>query len=290
MPRTIDEGFREFLGKLTPSTGETTAATSHRASIQQCIKSNFGLRRFWRTGSFGNGTSIKGYSDVDYMASIPADRLHANSFTSLRNLTTALGTRLPSTGVRTSCPATVVPFGSDVSETTEVTPARYLRNNDGFRIYDIPDCSGGWRQASPDAHNHYVRETDQHLNNRVKPLIRFLKAWNCFQNAHISSFYLELRIAKYAKEKDRIIYPTDLERVLAHLTAVNLAAMQDPMGVSGYVSPCRTEGQLSEARSKLSNAHARAKKARAAVRDERVKEAFDWWGKLFANKFPGYYK
>ena len=71
MPRTVDEGFRDFLKKLTPSSYESDAARRHRASIEQCIKSNFGLRRFWRTGSFGNGTSVSGYSDVDYMASIP---------------------------------------------------------------------------------------------------------------------------------------------------------------------------------------------------------------------------
>ena len=73
MPRTVDEGFRDFLQKLTPSNTESVAAKNHRASIKQCIESNFGLKRFWRTGSFGNGTSISGYSDVDYMASIPGN-------------------------------------------------------------------------------------------------------------------------------------------------------------------------------------------------------------------------
>lgn len=290
MPRTVEEGFRDFLRNLTPSTGETTAATNHRASIQQCIKSKFGLLRFWRTGSFGNGTSIRGYSDVDYMASIPRSGLHANSSTSLSALTAALDYRFPYTDVRTSCPATVVPFGTDASETTEVTPASFVRTTDGFRIYDIPDCSGGWRRASPDAHNDYVRESDNRLSNKVKPLIRFLKAWKYFQRVPISSFYLELRVAKYATEKGSIVYATDTNRVLALLTTVSLASIRDPMGVSGYVYPCRTNGQLLTTRSKLSTALTRAKKARAAERDGRLKEAFEWWNELFANKFPGYYR
>ena len=58
IPRTVDEGFRDFLTRLTPSGGETAAATAHRKSIEQCIRANFGLVRFLRTGSFGNGTSI----------------------------------------------------------------------------------------------------------------------------------------------------------------------------------------------------------------------------------------
>ena len=110
MPRTIDEGFRDFLQKLTPSNTETEAARRHRASIEQSIRSNFGLNRFWRIGSFGNGTSISGYSDVDYMASIPTKSLTQNSSTSLTKLRNALDTRFPNTGVRTSCPAVVVPF------------------------------------------------------------------------------------------------------------------------------------------------------------------------------------
>lgn len=290
MPRTVEEGFRDFLGRLTPSTGETAAARSHRASIEQCLKSKFGLRRFWRTGSFGNGTSIRGYSDVDYMASIPTDNLHGNSSTSLAALTAALDTRFPNTGVHTSCPATVVPFGTDASETTEVTPADCLRTADNFLIYDIPDCSNGWRQASPDAHNHYVRGADQRLSNKVKPLIRFLKAWKYFQNVPISSFYLELRIAKYVSEESSIVYSVDVKRMLALLTDINLARIQDPMGVSGYVSPCRTDAQLANAKSKLSTALTRAKNAREAEDERNIKGAFEWWNKLFAYQFPGYYR
>ena len=290
MPRTVDEGFRDFLKKLTPSNRETDAAKRHRTSIRQCIDANFGLRRFWRTGSFGNGTSITGYSDVDYMASIPRTSLRRRSSVSLAALSKALSTRFPSTGVRTSCPAVVVPFGTDASETTEITPADYLRNTDGYRIYDISDCSDGWRKASPDAHNHYVRETDQRLSNKVKPLIRFVKAWKYFQNVPISSFYLELRIAKYASKEPSIIYSIDVKCIFALLDNVGLAQIQDPMGVSGYVSPCKSNSELSTAKSKVATALSRATKARAAEVNNEVRDAFSWWDRLFAYKFPGYYR
>jgi len=78
MPRTVDEGFRDFLPKLTPSETETAAAASHRNSIETRLKLDFDLKRFFRIGSFGNGTSISGYSDVDYLASIPTDKLKKN--------------------------------------------------------------------------------------------------------------------------------------------------------------------------------------------------------------------
>ena len=188
MPRTVDEGFRDFLPKLTPSDYESYAAKRHRASIEQCIRSNLGLQRFWRTGSFGNGTSICGQSDVDYMASIPEKSFSKNSFRSLGKLRGALTKRFPNTGVRVSCPAVVVPFGIDVRETTEVTPAFYLgtRTRHRFKTYLIPDCSGGWMETSPDAHNSYVRSIDGNLSSKVKPLVRFIKAWKYFNNVPVS--------------------------------------------------------------------------------------------------------
>ncbi len=290
MPRTVDEGFRDFLQKLTPSSYESNAAQRHRASIEQCIKANFGLQRFWRIGSFGNGTSISGHSDVDYMASIPRETLRQNSSTSLTDVRNVLATRFPNTGVRTSCPAVVVPFGTDAKETTEVTPADYLRTKNGFKIYGIPDCAGDWMQASPDAHNEYVRSVDNELSSKVKPLIRFIKAWKYFQNVPISSFYLELRVTKYASNETSISYSIDVKRLFSLLEDIDLARIIDPMGISGYISPCKSDADLSSAKSKVSTALSRANKAREAEEGDNIKEAFDWWDKLFAYEFPSYYR
>ena len=121
MPRTVDEGFREFLKRLTPSGVESGKARLHRASIESCLKKNLGMTRFFRTGSFGNATSISGFSDVDYFASIPRKNLHKMSTNSLRKVRDVLALRFPNTGVRVNCPSVTVPFGQAVSETTEVT-------------------------------------------------------------------------------------------------------------------------------------------------------------------------
>ena len=290
MPRTINEGFQDFLKKLTPSDYESDAAKGHRSSIEQCIKSNFVLQRFWRTGSFGNGTSISGYSDVDYMASLSAGSINQNSSNALTELREALETRFPNTGVRTSCPAVVVPFGADGKEATEVTPAFFLHNTVDFPVYGIPDCSGGWMAASPDAHNHYVRSIDQNLSHKVKPLIRFIKAWKYFQSVPISSFYLELRVAKYAFEKSSIAYSSDVERVFALLDRLELAQIQDPKGISGYISPCKSDVYLTSAKSKVSTALSRATKARKAEENGEIKEAFGWWDLLFGGNFPVHYR
>ncbi|NET63187.1 MAG: nucleotidyltransferase [Moorea sp. SIO1G6] len=288
MPRTIDEGFRNFLSKLTPSPYESQAAKNHRASIEACLKANFRLDGFFRTGSFGNGTSISGYSDVDYFAYISDGKLNSNSSRALNQVREVLNRRFPRTNVHVDCPAVVCPFGSDAKESTEITSAIFSGKNSTYPTYKIPDCIDGWMLSSPETHNAYVREVDQKFKGKLKSLIRFIKAWKYYQNVPISSFYLELRIAKYAQGIKTIVYDIDVTRVFSHLHNVRLAKMQDPMGISGYVSPCSTKAKLNDALSKLSTALSRSEKALKAKSKGDIKEAFDWWNLVYNNKFTNY--
>lgn len=290
MPRTIDEGFRDFLTKLTPSGPETEAARNHRASIKGRLERDFGLRRFVRIGSFGNGTSISGFSDVDYLASLARETLTSSSTYSLGKIRDSLADRFPNTGVRVSCPAVVLPFGNRISETTEVVPADYIDKQNGHYIYDIADGNGDWMRASPDAHNAYVAAINDNLSGKVKPLIRFIKAWKYFCQVPIASFYLELRVAKYASGETSIVYDIDVKRILCQLCTIELADMQDPMGVSGYISACKTDTMKADALSKLNTAATRAEKARAEAESDKISDAFDWWRKLYDNEFPTYYR
>lgn len=290
MPRSIEEGFDDFLAKLKATAPESEAARRHRASIEACLKSNFGLKRFVRIGSFGNGTSISGYSDVDYLASIPTSQLKQSSSSSLIRVRNALDARFPRTGVRVNNPAVAVPFGIYMSEHTEVVPADYIEEIDGFKIYEIADGSGGWMRISPDSHNDYVARVDRKHSGRVKPLIRFVKAWKCLRNVPISSFYLEMRVAKYADSEAAIVFDIDVQRVLCSLWDHQLARLQDPTGFSGYISACKTDVQRQDALSKLSTAVARAEKARQATNGGKIAEAFEWWRLVYDNAFPTYYR
>lgn len=288
MPRSIEEGFEDFLIKLKATSVETEAAKSHRKSIEACLEYNFGLTRFARIGSFGNGTSISGFSDVDYLACLPTSQLTQLSTHSLEKVRNALNARFPFSGVRVNCPAVTIPFGTNRSETTEIVPADYIKE-DSFKVYEIADGSGGWMKASPDAHNAYVSYVDNKLSGKVKPLIRFIKAWKYYRDVPISSFYLEMRVAKYAEQEKAIIYEIDVTNILNILWKEQLSKIQDPMGVTGYISPCKTENQKIEALSKLQTACTRAENARQASHDKDIKEAFDWWDRLYYYEFPNYY-
>ena len=290
MPRTVEEGFRDFLPKLTASDSETTSAKSHRESIESRLNTDFGLYRLFRIGSFGNGTSISGYSDVDYLASLKENFYSPSSNYSLSKVKDSLAARFWNTDVRVSCPAVVVPFGTSRSECHEIVPGDYVeKTSNGFSVYKISNCADGWMKVSPEAHIHYVNEVHKNLANKVKPLIRFIKAWKCFRDVPISSFYLEMRVAKYATTEKSIIYDLDVQRVLKLLWDNQLAAIQDPMGVSGYISACKTEAMRKDALSKLETAYTRASNAFDEKMKGNISKAFDWWRLVYNYEFPTYY-
>lgn len=289
MPKTIIQGFNELHTKLTPSSFESQAVKTHRASIKSCLESNFGMKNFFKTGSTGNGTSIRGYSDTDYFASIPTDKLKENSSISLRELKEVLHKRFPNTGVYVDSPAVVCPFGTSKSESTEIVPADYLKRVDGNNIYDIPDGNSEWMNAGPTAHNKYVSDVDKKLSYKVKPLIRFLKAWKYYCNVPISSFYLEIKVVKYAEKETTIEYSYDIRKIIAILYDSDLSAVIDPTGISGYIYACSSGAKKKDAISKLKTAKTRSANARIEQNNENIKEAFKWWDKFYNGKFSSYY-
>jgi len=45
----------------------------------------------------------------------------------------------------------------------------------------------------------------------MKPLIRFVKAWKYYNNVPVSSYFLEMKVAKYASNEETILYLIDLK-------------------------------------------------------------------------------
>jgi len=291
MAKTIDEGFETLIGWLKPLISEREKSTKHKSTVNSCLTTNFGCTNLFETGSFGNGTGVRHYSDTDYFAVIPATNLYDNSASSLRLVKEALQSTFWSTsGIAVSCPAVKIPFGTYKSEELEVTPCCYNGMSEtslgNFRRYEIPDCNNGWMFSSPKAHNEYVEHHDKRLNRKLKPLIQLVKAWKYYNNVPIMSFYLELRVTKYAESETVIVYDIDVKNILKKLQDIELASIRDPMGVSGLIPSSKTSTQKQTALSKINTAVTRAEKAMTAKNNEKIDDTFYWWNLLFNNKFP----
>ncbi|GJQ61100.1 MAG: hypothetical protein SCALA702_01530 [Melioribacteraceae bacterium] len=291
MAKTIDEGFETIIGWLKPLASEREKSTKHKSTVNSCLTTNFSCTNLFETGSFGNGTGVRHYSDTDYFAVIPATNLHVNSATSLRLVKEALQSTFWSTsGIGVSCPAVKISFGSYKSEELEVTPCCYNGMSEtslgNFRRYEIPDSNSGWMFSSPKAHNEYVEHHDKRLNRKLKPLIQLVKAWKYYNDVPIMSFYLELRVAKYAESETSIVYDIDVKNILEKLQDLELASIRDPMGVSGLIPSSKTPTQKQTALSKINTAVKRVENAMTAKYNEKIDDAFYWWNLLFNNKFP----
>lgn len=284
MPTTVSAALDTLHSWLTPSSNETAAAASHRASIKACLENNFGMTNFFRSGSFGHGTSISGHSDVDYMAVLPNYQLSANSTTTLQKVRDALAYRFPRTAVSVRSPAVVVPFGNSISERHEITPAEYLGKSSGSSVYDIPNRYGGWMNTSPHAHGEWINSINQQ-NPGTKALIRFIKLWNYKRDVGIRSFYLEMRVAQYSAGERFISYPVDIWRALSFLRNKELAAMNDPTGLCGKFYPC-SDAMKSGILSKLDTAIKRAERAYNNDLAGYTVSAFEDYNLLFNGYFP----
>ena len=158
-------------------------------------------------------------------------------------------------------------------------------------VYDIPDCNRSWIKASPDAHNSYVREIDQSLSNKVKPLVRFIKAWKYYRDVPVSSFYLELRVAKYASGESSILYAIDVERVFRELQEDLTGQDSRSHGCIGVRVAVQYGGTVEKREIQTGDRGVtRRRRRRAAEKSGKIKDAFYWWNLLFDGKFPSYYR
>lgn len=292
MAKTVDQGFQIFLNWLEPLASERAKAVSHRDSVKSCLVKNFECYDFRETGSFGNGTGIRHYSDVDYFASIPGKILTENSANFLRKLKSALQSTFWNTqGIEVNSPAVVIPFGKYASEDMEVTPCAYSGMTNtvlgNFPKYEIPDGNGGWMYSSPQAHNAYVKKIDERLGGKLKPLIKFVKAWKFMNNVPVISFYIELRVTSIMSNYSLVpSYDEMLYVIFKELHRLQLASMQDPMRISGLIPASKSLAQKTNALSRLETALSRSEKAYVARQKGNLDNAFYYWNLLFSDQFP----
>lgn len=290
MAKSIQQGFEEFLKRLAPLTSEHEKAKKHKDSVKSSLENNLNCYDLIETGSFGNGTGVRHYSDTDYFVVFKVKDIWDNSSYTLRKVKEALQLTFWQTeGIVVKTPAVLIPFGKYESENLEITPSAFngiVQTPIGKKAsYSIPNYDGSWMNSSPEAHNAYVKKEDIRLCYKLKPLIKLIKAWKFFNNAQINSFYIELRVTKFLENQKSINYDIDIVRIIKHLYDIKLANIIDPMGISGYVQACSSDPKKADALSKLTTGLIRCIKAHEQ-REKDIEKCFYWWNMFYNNKFP----
>lgn len=292
MVTTVDAGFRTLLGALTTTAVETSAAAAHRASIHSKLSAQFGITSFFRTGSFGSGTNVSGYSDVDYFAVVPDQLIKVDSAIMLGDFAVALRERFPTTtGIRVDAPGVAVPFGLDGAGKTEIVPVKATGFTLlGYRQFNMPDGTGGWMFSAPESHNAYVADIDAKHGGTVKLLIRLLKAWKFARNVPLKSFYLEMFAARFADGETSIIFDMDLRTLFRKLVETSAQPILDPRfpGDNRYLFGTNTDAQRADALAKATMAYEWAEAAVAYGQAGRINDAISRWELVFNYAYPAY--
>jgi hypothetical protein len=289
VPKTLDDGFRSFIDGVTPDSDMPDVPEDFRERIMDCLNDDFGLYAFFLGGSLLSGTHLRGYDGVDYFASLDEGQLPSNSDLFLGEVGRVLGACFTDRDVTVQAPAVVVPIDPGGGRVIRVVPARLAgRTPAGHCLYAVADGLGDWMTSSPDAHSAYVEALDSDREDKLRPLIRIIKAWKRFRDVPVSSFYLELQCVTHVVGERMIVYTVDVRNVFELLWQDQFADVHDPKGISGLVPARLTYAGKKTAIARLRTALYHVSRAQEAAEAGNVEEAFVYWNRTFRGHFPAY--
>lgn len=274
----------EFVKKLVPPAHDRSLVARRKDNIKTAI-TNDGLRlvSVFESGSFSHGTGIKAHSDVDVMAWLGYEHKSNLPSSILARVKSAIFRHSQVSNATVSSPTIQVSFWEGPS--FEVVPA-FFRSSNGHTTYHIGGRSDEWVVSSPTVHNRYVNTENDRLNKRVKPLIRLVKAWKYHVEAPVSSFYLEMRTAKYCSTEKSILYELDIRRIFRTIVFAGVADMNDPAGVAGRIPAVASEDKRRKVKRLMESA---LDNLEEAATHRQNNSAIDYWlcmTRVFGSDFP----
>lgn len=149
----------------------------------------------------------------------------------------------------------------------------------------IPRGDGGWMRTDPDKHAQFTRKANARLDNRLKPFVRKLKAWNRAHSLRLKSFHLEVMVAEVFQQMPS----NSRENSVTFFDVADIYLdVHDPANHSGDLSKDFTARQLSEIKASFEAASKRAEKAVAAERLGLHRDAIKLWRWIYGDHFPAF--
>ncbi len=264
----------------------------HRAGIQTSIKKSIDLSKAEVIGSYARNSTLRGSSDLDLFAVVRKEDITWGDsivapVTLMNRVRDALRSTYPSTSIGRDGQAVVVEFSDGKS--VDVVPAWWVKPRDnGWPLYRIPGSESSWIETSPGLHNKYINDADDRSGGQMKSVVRILKYWKRCRTPSLplSGFHLELLLAKEGTCNGARTYAQCVADALDLLARRNCRALQDPCGISGYISAAGTDAKLATLDAAVQLSATRAKDALAYEASGKIAEAIERWGLVFNGGFP----
>ncbi|MEK3794780.1 nucleotidyltransferase domain-containing protein [Paenibacillus sp. FSL R7-0204] len=193
----IGHKFESLVGNLR-TTNHLTVSDRYHKITRRLNLAFWGLDSTTRNsryvGSYGRGTAIKGFSDVDMLMVLPYDTYAKfNAYRSngqsalLQQVKLAVKNTYPLTDVGGDGQVVVVNFSDGTR--FEIVPA-FLNKNETYTYPDSND-GGQWRICNPVAEIFAINEYNKKYNKKVEHLVRMMKAWKVRYDVPITGMLLE---------------------------------------------------------------------------------------------------
>lgn len=203
----VTENFKNFVGNLR--TTNDSIISVRRKNIVKRINMDFrgsysdtDYSRF--VGSYGRGTAIKGFSDVDLMVILPYsvyDKYNNYLTNGQSALLQAVKNSISQTYSQTKTggdgQVVVVEFSDGII--FEVLPAFY-NSTDDYYVYPDSHGGGSWKTCKPIHEIKAINEQNILYNKKVKHLVRMMKAWKKKNNVPISGLLIETLAMNFMKD------------------------------------------------------------------------------------------
>ena len=285
--------FARLLDRITPDLAEEKIFLQHQDSIEGRLKSAFLTNRVERIGSYTRRSAIKDWSDVDLLLVLSRDEVrwgeqYKSSTTVLKNVRDQLQDRYAQTEVGRDGQAVVISFG-DGHHPVDVVPGFYWGTGPrNYPIFCIPDGAGAWMKTSPQLHNKYIATGDAQSAGKLKSIARLIKFWAHLrqQSESLSGFHIEMLLAQTqtcARPQTHATAFTEIMRVLANR---NCRALQDPLGVAGYIKAAGTEAKQRSLNAAIQRVFCHCQRAIDAEVAYDTPEAIHQWNIVFSDNFP----
>lgn len=291
MATTIASAFNEFDTKVSPDQSVWDRVYQRRDAVVSALKAafpataNVTYRDHKIIGSLGRRTAGNPVADIDIMAHLSIDMDLWNQ--SYRDDSSDFLYRVRRSLNNASTVKKIGARGQAVrlfyADGLVVDVAAVEKYSDGS--YAIPDGSGNWLTTDPVKHETYLNERNAPLAGDLKKIIRFAKQWNMAHSSRLTSFHLEVLVARTFATMGT--NSRTALRLFFDYNQNNLS-VQDPAGYSGDLSNYLTWSQRAAVNDSLGKARDRADAAMDAENRGDHVEAIRLWRVILGNKFPTY--
>ncbi len=172
---SVSDNFSTFYSNILISTDKRSSISGRYGLITQRLNIDFWdesskTKNSRYVGSYGRGTAINGFSDLDMIFTLPYDvykRINDNAGNGqaslLQEVRTSLKKTYNSTHIGADGQVVVINFDDDIS--FEIVPA-FINKNDRYTYPDSSD-GGSWKVTNPIPEIKAIADMDGKCNNNL---------------------------------------------------------------------------------------------------------------------------